>query len=161
MSYKLSVLVAGILMVCLGTTTGAFAEERSAESRQSAAEALAAELKRDPVGEVVGNTIVRPDGEVFVAVDAEVYSLSQCSSGRFCLWSLTNYTGSFRYKTGSGVTHNLTGTIKSIWNNRTKVARLYSNTGTSSTCYAAGGKNASLSAAYQAASKVYLSSGGC
>lgn len=126
---------------------------------ETAAEALAAEIARDPRGEVIGNTIVRPDGTVFVAVDSDVYSLSQCSSGRFCVWAQTNFTGSFQSKSGSGVTRNLTGTTKSAWNNRGKAARLYNNTESASTCYAPGDQDSSLPASYHAASKVYLASG--
>lgn len=126
---------------------------------ETAAEALAAEIARDPRGEVIGNTIVRRDGTVFVAVDSDVYSLSQCTSGRFCLWARTNFTGSFQSKSGSGVTRNLSGTTKSAWNNRGKAARLYNNTESASTCYAPGDQDSSLSSSYQAASKVYLASG--
>ena len=75
------------------------------------------------------------------------------------MWSNDNYAGSFKYVTGSGVTKTLTGTTRSFWNNRTKAARLYNNAGSSSTCYSAGTKKATLAAAYQAPSKVYLSSG--
>ncbi|WP_372442048.1 peptidase inhibitor family I36 protein [Nocardioides limicola] len=57
-------------------------------------------------------------------MDAGISSLSRCSAGRFCLWSLINFQGSFRYKSGSAVTHRLTDTIRSIWNNRSASARL-------------------------------------
>lgn len=127
----------------------------------TAEQALALELLRDPVGVVVGNRILRPDGSVFVAVDAGTLSLSQCQSGQWCMWTETFYTGSFTYRTGSGVTHTLTGTVRSVWNNRGHAARLYSNTGASSTCYAAGARSSSLSSSYVSPAKVYLSSGGC
>jgi hypothetical protein len=87
-----------------------------------------------------------------------VESISQCRSGQFCTWSSSDYYGTFSYVTGSGVTKTLGRTVNSFWNNRTKAARLYNNTGTSYTCYAAGAKRASLSLSYQRPAKLYLSS---
>ena len=128
---------------------------------ETAAEAFARELARDPVGVVIGNEIHRPDGAVFVAVDAGTLSLSQCTSGRWCMWDETNYQGSFSYRTGSGVTYLLSGTVHSVFNNRGAAARLFSNTSATSTCYVAGAKSASVSASYYTAEKVRLLAGGC
>ncbi|GAB3078234.1 hypothetical protein GCM10027215_18950 [Nocardioides zeae] len=122
--------------------------------------ALVADLAREPEGRVVGNRVHRPDGTVFVAVDVGVSSLSQCESGWFCLWSQTSYQGSFYYRSVVGV-YDLSGTIRSVWNNRTAAARLYSNTGASSLCYLAGQRSASLSASYTTPQKVALLSGSC
>ncbi|MFT4009370.1 MAG: peptidase inhibitor family I36 protein [Nocardioidaceae bacterium] len=130
-------------------------------SSGSVAELLALELERDPVGVVVGNEIYRPDGTVFVAVDAGTLSLSQCTSGRWCMWEQASYQGSFSYRTGSGVTYALSGTVHSVYNNRSNGARLFSNSGASSTCYDAGDKSASLAASYQSAEKVRLLAGAC
>lgn len=134
---------------------------QGAPSQETAAEALAQELERDPEGVVVGNEIHRPDGTVFVAIDAGTESLSQCTSGRWCMWDETNYQGSFSYRTGSGVTYLLSGTLRSVFNNRGNAARLFSNTGATSYCYVAGEKSASLSASYYTAEKVRLLAGGC
>ena len=128
---------------------------------ETAAEAFARELARDPVGVVIGNEIHRPDGAVFVAVDAGTLSLSQCTSGRWCMWDETNYQGSFSYRTGSGGTYLLSGTVHSVFNNRGAAARLFSNTSATSTCYVAGAKSASVSASYYTAEKVRLLAGGC
>lgn len=117
-------------------------------------------LEQHPGGFLVDDhEVVYPDGSGFVSVDVGVYSISQCASNRFCMWTSTNYSGSFTYVTGSGVTKTLTGTVKSFWNNRTKAARLYSTSGTSSTCYGAGVQKASLPVSYHSPAKVYLSSG--
>lgn len=118
--------------------------------------ALAAQLEREPGGRVVGNRVYYPD-RVFVAVDVGTYSLSQCGSGQFCIWSYTGYTGSFIYKTGQDVTRTIETSVGSFYNNRARAARLYSNTGSASICYAAQAMNSSVSASYNAAEKVYLS----
>lgn len=139
---------------------GAVAADRAGDaasrSGQTAVEALAAQQKKDP-GRVVGNRIYYPDGEVFVAVDAGTLSIGQCSSGQFCLWSFSNYSGSFSYKTGSGVTRTITTSVGSFYNNRSNAARLYSNTGGSSACYGPGAQQATVSASYNSPEKVYLS----
>jgi hypothetical protein len=136
--------------------TGAPAESIPNRSRESAGQALAAQLRADSHGLVRGNRIYYAD-RVFVAVDAGTYSLSQCSSGQFCIWSSTSYTGSFIYKTGQDVTRTIETSVGSFYNHRAHAARLYSNTGASSTCYDAQVKKASVSASYNAAEKVYLS----
>lgn len=105
----------------------------------------------------MANRVYFPDGTVFVAVPAGTLSISQCSSGQFCIWTQANYQGSFTYKTGSGVTRAISGTVGSFWNNRSTVARLYSNTGSSSTCYENGVQKASVTSSYNSASQVYLS----
>lgn len=110
-----------------------------------------------PGAKTVGNRVYYPDGTVFVAVPAGTLSIGQCSSGQFCIWTQANYSGSFTYKTGSGVTRAISGAVGSFWNNRSSVARLYSNTGTSSTCYENGVQKSSVSSSYNSASKVYLS----
>lgn len=110
-----------------------------------------------PGTKAVGNRVYYPDGTVFVAVTAGTLSISQCSAGQFCIWTQANYSGSFTYKTGSGVTRTISGTVGSFWNNRSTAARLYSNTGASSTCYENGVQESSVSSSYNSASKVYLS----
>ena len=129
-------------------------------------------LAGNPGGRLVGDgEVVYPDGSGFVAAAGSglisvgggggnvLYSTSQCGSSQFCMWSNENYAGSYVYVTGSGVTKALTGKVKSFWNNRAHAARLYNNSGTASTCYAAGAKKAAVDVGYQTASKVYLSSG--
>lgn len=155
------VLSAGVSSLGTSASAAALRAEPSVAVEETAAEALARELERDPVGVVIGNEIHRPDGAVFVAVDAGTLSLSQCTSGRWCMWDETNYQGSFSYRTGSGVTYVLSGTIHSVFNNRGTAARLFSNTSATSTCYVAGAKSASLSASYYTAEKVRLLADGC
>lgn len=154
-------LTAGMVLVAGPVQASPFLADGSAPPAETAEQALASELQRDPVGIVVGNRIYRPDGSVFVAMDAGTFSLSQCDSGQWCMWTETYYTGSFSYRTGSGVTYYLSGTVRSVWNNRSRAARLYSNSGASSTCYSADARSSSLSSSYTSPSKVYLSSGGC
>lgn len=105
----------------------------------------------------VGDHTYFPDGTVEVEVPVGTYSLGDCDSGQFCVWSQSGYFGSFRYRTGSGV-KTLGGAVGSFWNNRSTVARLYSNTGASSTCYENGAKKSSVTSGYSSASKVNLSS---
>lgn len=158
-------VVAAALVLALGATdTGAAAPVDRAPApaaEGSAADALVDELARDPDGRVVGNRVYRSDGSVFVAVDAGVRSLDQCATGRFCMWSQTYYQGSFYSAAMTGTEYELSGTIRSVWNNRSAAARLYSNTGSSSICYVAGQRSASLSASYITPQKVALLSGGC
>jgi hypothetical protein len=109
----------------------------------------------------IGDRTYFSDGTVEVEVPPGTFSLGQCDSGQFCIWSLANYSGSFRYKTGSGL-KTVGGTVGSFWNNRSTVARLYSNTGASSTCYENGVKKASVTSGYSSASEVnLLSSSSC
>lgn len=151
---RLALALALTVLVSSVTAVGAAADE-PLDSLSAAAY-----LEQRPGGLLVDdNEVVYPDGSGFVSVDVGVYSISQCGSNRFCMWTSTNYSGSFTYVTGSGVTKTLTGTVKSFWNNRTKAARLYSTSGTSSTCYGAGVKKASLPVSYHSPAKVYLSSG--
>lgn len=154
-----SVLVSALAITDVGTAASA-GPPPAVRGERAAEAALSRELARDPVGRVDDNRIYRPDGTVFVALDAGVSSLGQCESGWFCLWSQTSYQGSFYYRSVVGV-YDLSGTIRSVWNNRTAAARLYSNTGASSTCYVAGQRSASLSASYTTPQKVALLSGGC
>ncbi|MET0822420.1 MAG: peptidase inhibitor family I36 protein [Aeromicrobium sp.] len=106
----------------------------------------------------IGDHTYFADGTVEVDVPPGTFSLGQCDSGQFCIWSLANYSGSFRYKTGSGL-KTVGGTVGSFWNNRSTVARLYSNTGASSTCYENGARKASVTSGYSSASEVNLQSG--
>jgi hypothetical protein len=113
-------------------------------------------LAGDYLGLNVGNETYYPDGRVVAWVDAGVMSLSQCPSGRFCVWSSSGHYGTVTYWTGNGVTHSISGTVGSVWNNRTNVARLYSNSGTSPVCYAPGASNSNVSTSYRSASMVNL-----
>ena len=88
----------------------------------------------------------------------EPNSVSQCQSSQFCLWSSSNYAGTFTYTTGSGVTRTLGYTVNSVWNNRTKAARLYNNSGSSYMCLLPGVKKSVLSSSYQRPAKVALRS---
>lgn len=88
----------------------------------------------------------------------ETYSLSQCSSGRFCGWSSPNYFGSFYSASGSG-TISLSWTPRSYSNNRSGIARLYNAGGTASLCFTPGQDRATVVASYYTPSKVSLASG--
>lgn len=150
-------VVLTLVVTLLGAPAKAVSPAPSAPGVLTAKDALAAQLKRDPGGKVVRNKIYYGH-RVFVAVDAGTLSLGQCGSGQFCIWSSTTYTGSFIYKTGQDVTRSIQTTVGSFYNNRGHAARLYSNTGASSICYGANDKKASVSASYNAADKVFLSS---
>jgi hypothetical protein len=156
-----TVLTLPVALFAIAAPVSAAVGVREAREVTTAQEALERELARDPEGVVIGNRIHRPDGIVFVAVDAGTLSLSQCTSGRWCMWDETNYQGSFSYRTGSGVTYALSGTVHSVFNNRGNAARLFSNTGATSSCYLAGEKSGSLTASYYTAEKVKLLAGGC
>lgn len=119
---------------------------------------IATQLAEHPGGAVSGNRVTYSDGSGFVAVPFGTLSMSQCASGEFCVWSSTSYSGSFTYVTGDGVTRTLGNQLGSLWNNRSRAARLYTNSGASSTCYAPGAKAASVSSSYTAAQKVFLAS---
>lgn len=156
-----ALLVAGLL-TSMSEVATAEGSPREGQERTPALIA-AAYLEDHPDGILVSPThVIHPDGSGFVAEGPGTLSLSQCASGRFCTWSSSNYTGSFSYVTGSGVTRSLPGIVKSVWNNRARAALLFNNSGGASTCYAPGGKKALLAVAYQNPAKVVLSSGtGC
>ncbi|GAA1723892.1 hypothetical protein GCM10009710_00820 [Aeromicrobium alkaliterrae] len=107
---------------------------------------------------MAGNEVRYRDGTTFVAVEAGVLSLSQCTSGRFCGWSSSNYTGSFVYTTGTGITRSLSWTARSYSNNRSQGARLYNSTSSASTCFAPGESRATIGSSYYNPAKVFLSS---
>lgn len=119
---------------------------------------LAEQLAAHPGGTVVGNAIYYEDDLTFVAVEADVMSLSQCTSGKFCGWGLESFQGSFYSTSGSGVTRNLNWQAKSYSNNRARAARLYNNAGTGSTCFNPRANRSSIGSAYHSPEKVYLSS---
>jgi hypothetical protein len=97
------------------------ARELVPDTTQTASQALVAQLTNDSTGNVIGHRIFYPDGTVFVAEDAAARSQKDCDSGQFCVWSSTGYTGSFRYRTGTG-SKSLGGSVGSLWNNRSTVA---------------------------------------
>ncbi|WP_244930714.1 peptidase inhibitor family I36 protein [Nocardioides sp. W7] len=154
-------VVSALVALSMSTALGLASATPTEPGDATAEEALEQELERDPRGRVQGNEIHRPDGTVFVAADAGTLSLSQCLSGRWCMWDETNYQGSFSYRTGSAVTYAISGTVHSVFNNRANAARLFSNTAAANSCYVAGRKSASLSASYYTAKKVRLLAGGC
>lgn len=119
---------------------------------------LADQLRTQPGGTVVGNTIRYEDDLTFVAVEVGVMSASQCASGKFCGWALANYSGSFFSTSGSGVIRSLSWSARSYRNHRSKAARLYNNAGTGSTCFAAETSRPTISSSYYSPAKVHLSS---
>lgn len=119
---------------------------------------LAEQLEAHPGGTVVGNVIYYQDDLAFVAVEAGVMSLSQCTSGKFCGWQLEDYRGSFYWKSGSGVTRNLNWSARSYSNNRANAARLYNTGATASTCFGAHTNRRTIGTSYHSPDKVYLSS---
>jgi hypothetical protein len=112
--------------------------------------------RRAPMG-VSGDGVFGAQDWVHVVVPIGTSSLSQCRSGQFCIWSSTSYTGSFMYEEGQDVTRTIAGSVGSLYNNRVKGARLYSNTGSASICFARGEKRASVSASFNFASGVHVS----
>ena len=150
----------GSFFLVMAFSVPAAAEAQAAPAGDSSAEAATQYLANHPGGRLVGDDeVAYPDGSGFVAVPAGTLSLSQCSSGEFCMWTSASYTGSFTYVTGDGVTRTLSGTVKSFWNDRSPAAALYNDAGPSSTCYSAGTMKSSLSTSYQSPAKVYLSAG--
>lgn len=150
-----------LLLTLLLASVHAIAPASAAElSATSPAEQVVLDyLRTHPGGTLVSSTeISYADGSGFVSVEVGTMSLSECASGRFCMWASTSYTGSFTYVTGTG-TKTIDKTVKSIWNNRSQGARLYSTTGSASTCYAPGAKASALATTYQKPTKVYLSTG--
>lgn len=118
---------------------------------------LADALVEQPGGTIVGNRLEYPDGSGIVAFESDVMSLGQCSSGWFCTWREPNFEGTFSYRSGTG-TRTLSGRVRSLSNNRSGVAHLYNNAGTSSRCYEDGAVQASIGANYRRSPKVNLSS---
>lgn len=99
------------------------------------------------------------DGRIgLTMIGIQPSSLNECLPVQFCLWSGTTYTGLFMPTSGSGVSRYLSGTWRSTWNNRAYAARLYNHDGTSWLCLSPGARHASLPAAYQSPSRLYLSS---
>ncbi|HEY0187786.1 MAG TPA: peptidase inhibitor family I36 protein [Cellulomonas sp.] len=80
-------------------------------------------------------------------VDITPYSSSQCTSGRFCLWSGTGYSGSFWSTASTGVQNTTITTSGSLWNRSSVAVRVYSGTSASGVwvCYAAGAITSSTS----------------
>lgn len=140
-----------------GAASAADGDTEGAELGGSVAEIIETELQSHPGGTVVGNEIRYDDGVTFVAVEAGVFSLSQCGSGKFCGWAQPNYTGSFHSVSGSGVTKSLSWAAKSYSNNRAKGARLYNSAGSASLCFTPGQDRATVGSGYYSPSKVYLS----
>lgn len=148
--------------IALAALAGLSVQAEAVPAASGATEsAMAQDYLKDHPGGVItsGNEVEYPDGSGFVASDTGTLSVSECSSGRFCMWSSTSYTGSFTYVSGTAVTRPLTQTVKSFWNNRSQAARLYDNAGTSSTCHGAGTMKSSLAVSYQSPAKVHLSAG--
>jgi len=97
----------------------------------------------------------------YVQVDVRKVSLSQCPSGYLCLWSSTNYTGSFAKYANSGSYADINlPTVRSLWNNRSKRSFIYSGYDGrgSSACYGPGARTTSLSGWRILANSVYVSS---
>src|SRR3954451_11151756 len=84
---------AAALLILLGTAGQAMASDDAAADAASAESALAAQLDATDGGAVDGNRITYPAGTVFVAVDAGVMSLGQCSGGQFCIWASSGFQG--------------------------------------------------------------------
>lgn len=156
------------LLVTVTTMAALTAQSASADTKTPAPnvtslspeqrQIVSSQLQRQPGGTVVGNEVRYRDGTAFVAVEAGVLSLSQCTSGRFCGWSSSNYTGSFVYTTGSSDTRSLSWTARSYSNNRSQGARLYNSTSSASTCFTPGQSRATIGSSYYNPAKVFLSS---
>lgn len=160
---RFAMVLLAVLVTTATATQSASADTRvtlPSESSLSSEQQLivSSQLQRRPGGTVVGNEVRYRDGSAFVAVEAGVLSLSQCTSGRFCGWSSSNYTGSFVYTTGTGVTRSLSWTARSYSNNRSQGARLSNSTSSASTCFAPGESRATIGSAYYNPAKVFLSS---
>jgi hypothetical protein len=149
-----AILLAGLFLMPLPSSLAS----TNADGAASLKQILAEELEEHPGGEVVGNEIHYDDGLVFVAVPVGTFSLSQCTSGRFCGWANAGYTGSFYWVSGSG-TVSLSWTARSFSNNRSGTARLYNAAGTTSLCFPPRQNRTSIASSHYNPSKVSLGSG--
>ena len=78
--------------------------------------------------------------------EIEIQSSSQCASGRFCIWSGANYTGSFWSTASVGLQDTGMGVAQSVWNRMAVDVRLYSGSGGTGTvrCWNNGQQNGSV-----------------
>lgn len=78
--------------------------------------------------------------------DVTPYSLSQCTTSAFCVWSAAAYQGSIVKTTSTSPVSVPFDWVSSVWNRSSFAARVYSGAGGtgSSVCYAPGAQVASV-----------------
>ena len=126
------------------------------------APALPAGAAADPAGDSGPVTVSLAGGDVlYTQADVGILSQSDCGVGRFCIWSLPNYTGNMWQFGSNGSLSSLAATsYYSYWNNRSRVAQLSSTSsgGGSYYCIVPGGKTGYMSGWIVNARSVYLAS---
>jgi hypothetical protein len=92
------------------------------------AAAVPADADTDPAVGVAPVTVSLAGGDVlYTKADAGVLSQQDCVSGRFCIWSLPNFTGNLWQYSSSGNRYSLAySSYFSYWNNRSRVSELSS-----------------------------------
>lgn len=95
----------------------------------------------------LGLTALAPVAQADEDVPVEPLSSSQCASGRFCVWSGTNYSGAFWSTASVGLQDTTVAVAGSVWNRMGVDVRMYSGTGGSGTirCWNNGQQNGSVS----------------
>lgn len=88
-----------------------------------------------------------------------VFSVSQCSAGYFCVWSLPNYVGTIqRFSSQSQYTSISLSKVGSFYNNRSKRVYVYGDpSGSPSACYGAQAKRTGYTGWLLYAEGTYLS----
>jgi Peptidase inhibitor family I36 len=148
-----------LLLVGIGPSTASAHGSPKILPRTSAVGRLLAEqLELHPGGKIVGNTVVYPDGSGFAARVGKPDPKAQCVSGEYCAWSNANFSGLMYYTSTPGLQSWSGGSARSYYNHRAQAARLYTSTGTVSTCFTAGHTVATALPSYYLPKKVYLSS---
>lgn len=112
-----------------------------------------ATAEREPVASLERETLTAD------ALEIEPLSLSQCSSGYFCVWSQSYYTGTLqRFRTTGQLSSIVLSRVGSFYNNRSTRAYVYESDGNGSiACYKGGYKRATTSGWLTRAENVYLS----
>lgn len=81
-------------------------------------------------------------------VEIEALSTSQCGTGRFCLWSGTNFSGAFWSTSALGTQSTVIGTARSVWNRMGVDVQTFSGAAAtgSAQCFGAGAQTGSANA---------------
>ncbi|QZN84846.1 peptidase inhibitor family I36 protein [Cellulomonas sp. C5510] len=92
-------------------------------------------------------TALAPVAQADEDVSVGARSSGQCASGRFCVWSGTNYSGSFWSTASVGLQDTTVPVAGSVWNRMGVDVRMYSGTGGSGSirCWNNGQQNGAVS----------------
>lgn len=122
------------------TTSPAAAASRTSRTSRRLRALLAASL-------ALGLSALAPVAQAEDDEEVAAFSSSQCSSGNFCIWSGTGYTGTFWQSASLGLQNTGIGTARSVWNRMGVDVRMYSavNGGGTIRCWQNGIANSSVS----------------